>query len=294
MGTSTLDRHRYSPPKHQSYAERFASNPWYGNTAGLPYRNENSALSGPLLKPSEHPHRSSSLVKEIRDLEDRDIPLHIRASRRRRRFEEEDEELGIRPRFGRQRSFEDKSRLAPRYKDVADKLRSLDVELQRHAPRRTSVTKDSYTTPSGTYQSSYKREVANYDSSSSRPPPSPRVRKISFNEEFSDLPPRSRARVSSFSEQSTRIRRSSITEDEDLDPAPYFTKASKLREERRMKESRDVTDNVHKMIEKMRVGRVNPEDGYKVPKETPSTLDFQLKEERKIPSSFVYGLHRNL
>lgn len=294
MHAAAFNRLRYSPPKHQSYAERFASNPWYGNTSGLPYRNENSALNEALLKPSEHPHRSSSLVKEIRDIEDRDIPLHIRASRRRRRFEEQDEELGIRSRLGRQRSVEDRSRLAPRYKDVADKLRSLDVELQRLAPRRISVTRDNYTSPSETYQSSYKSEAAHYDSSSSRPPPSPRVRKISFNEEFSDLPPRPRGRVSSFTEQSSRVRRTSVTEDEDLGPAPYFSKASKLREDRRMKESRDVTDNVHKMIEKMRIGRVNPEDGYNLPKDSPSTLDFHLKEERKIPSSFVYGLHKNL
>jgi hypothetical protein len=288
-------RTRYEPPKHQSYAERFASNPWYGSTHGLPYRSDYSALNEPLLKPSENPVRSSSLLKEIRALEEQDIPLNIRANRRRRRFEEEDEKLGIRPRqlsLGR----EEKPRLPPRYRDVADKLRSLDAELIRLAPRRSSVTENTYTGPSGSsYQSSYKSEASHYNSSSARPPISPRVRKTSYNEDFADLPPRPRGRVSSFTEQTTsRSRRSSITEQDDFGPGLYSSRAGKLRDERRLRESREMTDNVHKMVEKMRATKLNPEDGYKLPKSAPSTLDSRLKDERKIPASFVYGVNRAL
>lgn len=296
---SSIDRSRYSPPKHQSYAERFASNPWYGSAYGYPYRKDQAALNEPLLKPSERPVRTSSLVRDMKEQGERDIPLHIRASRRRKRFEEEDDLLGIRSLPSSRtnsRDRDEKVRLHPRFKDIGEKLRSLDAELIRLAPRRSSVTENSYTSPSGTTVT----KSSHYESStSSRPPISPRVRKTSFNEEFSQLPPRPRARISSVGEMQSfqrSSRRSSINEDEDLPVGPYSGRANKLREERRLKESREITEGIHTMIEKMRTNRYNPEHGYTDRQERgirPSTLDPHLKED-KTYSSFAYGLSRKI
>lgn len=279
MDTGSLERLSYSPPKHQSYAERFAANPWYGEKRGLPYTSSTSALNEPLLKPSERP-RSSSLLREMKDQAANDVPLHIRANRRRRRFEDEDEALGIRPRASRRQTFEtsEQYRLPPRYKDVGEKLRSLDAELIRLAPRRQSANEDSY------LSSSY----------NDKPPASPRARKISYNEELTQLPPRPRARISSVGEIGLmpRSRRTSITEDEESSSGNYTTRSQRFREERRLKESREITDGIHKMIEKMRTNKLNPEDGYFDRKERgirPHAIDPKLREEQKHSDKFVYG-----
>lgn len=289
MRSSSVERNRYSPPTHLSYAERFAKEPWYGNRKGLPYSSDIAALNEPLLKPSENPHRCSSLLKEIKAQEDTHIPLNVRASRRRKRFEEEDHELGIRPRHLSQ----ERIRLAPRYRDVSDKLRSLDAELVKLAPRRTFLPDNELNDSSVSVakKSSRSEYSSNYDSSS-KPPISPRTRKVSENDEFLVLPPKPRGRIGSVGELSSFSYHSS-KEDDGL-PKMYSSRAHKLREEIRQRESKEMTDNIHKMIEKMRTNKLNPEDGYRLPKSTPSTLDFHLREEHKIPSSFVYGVNKKI
>lgn len=301
MFSSNFERSRYSPPKHATYAERFASSPWYGNAYGLPYRKEYSALNEPLLKPSEHPFHESPLVQQIKDQGEREIPLHVRASRRRRKFEEEDEQLGIRPpRLPRTFSLDNdrKNRPLPSYKDISEKLRNLDSELVRLAPRRSGFTEENYTLPSGAKVHKYTRtEVSHYDSS--RPPIGSRVRKFSFNEDSSDLLPKPRQRISSVGESSNFMRtsrRSSIEDEDDaFGLAPYSGRAARLREMRKLQQSRDITEGVHQLVEKMRSSKLNPEHGYTDRKEKglrPSEIDPHFIEDEKIKNTFTYNVKR--
>lgn len=66
MNEGALRRERKeTPPKAQSYAERFADHPFYGSTKGLPYNQNDSATYEPLVNPhGKSASRASSLLKE--------------------------------------------------------------------------------------------------------------------------------------------------------------------------------------------------------------------------------------
>lgn len=66
--TRDLYRTNADPPKCKNYAERFADRPIYGNTRGLPYADEESALAQPLRnRRASSVGRASSRERELDD-----------------------------------------------------------------------------------------------------------------------------------------------------------------------------------------------------------------------------------
>lgn len=321
MSSRSLNRNREVPPEHQSYAERYASNPWYGGTRGLPYNDSKAAMNEPMLKLADRHMRSSSLLRDMKKEEEEDIPLNLRASRRKKKFEEEEEKLGIRPRFSRTISWDSGTNLKTDLSSkINQRIRNLDDEL--HRSTRTALLADtpskwsydldrptsrirhkeeSYSLPSGGSVRRSSHTESRYQSSSSSKPPIIPSRKISFSDEVAQFKPRMRLHSGGdYAALPRSSRRTSVDyDDEETSSSLYTSKAGKLREERRMRESRELAENVTNLVEKMRIKDIDPEGAYNITRSSrSSSVDRrhrggdQPRSRRGSQGNFVYGVGR--
>lgn len=272
IGTRALSRSSATPPEAQTYAERFATSPIYGSAYGLPYDSSKSVFVQPMASlraSSRTPSRASSLS--------RDPEAHRAASgalrnRRSSMFDDDDD-------FPRNKPFKkysmDKADFEPiKSSDLRDRIRKISDDFNKtpsYEPRRdyqkTETTwktisntrgqpviqrQDvSYTSPETgkTYRRSSITDDSNYDYK--RPIDSVRTRRSSIGtgEEFSKTT--SSVRTRKFSESGSSglpprpARYSSIEE-------PKFSSAQSIRDARKMQESDDLTENIQKMVNKMR------------------------------------------
>jgi len=368
-----LSSRKAPPPEAQTYAERFASRPFYGTTRGLPY-GEAEAES---LKPIQRRALSASRARPSRERESDDEPSTSRTGRSRDRklsfnlddfnadvkksfndfsldddndikpksrskfslIDDSDFKIPVRP--GRRFSLgaskdardiadefqirpENKSELMKKFKDIEkefEKANALERTPSRtkqyeHAawndelniPGRKSVKRDeeSYTDPSSgakVHRSSYS-ESSRFESSS-KPPLPPRMSRLLSSDDESDfkLPPRPRHRrisMSDASDMDSDIRSftpktlSQLHREDEW----KFRGAREIRDQRKAKESDELTASINKMINKMKM-RDDVGDEIRITRTVRSaSLDPYQKETvvkatpRTRQHRFVYGVSR--
>lgn len=310
IGTRDLRPSKLEPPEAATYAERFASRPFYGNTRGLPYEDRESALSQPLLS-----RRSASASRASKDREPDDIPARSRTGRsgdRKLSFNYDD--VGAEPRrrlslfddtdfktpikrffdsdFGRDQRADDDIRIKPATKkSIRDDITKLEKEFRKadavqrgtgsggrrweevvyndalDTPGKKTVKRDevSYSIPGtgATVRKSSYQESSKFESSKPpRAPPKPsRLLSLENDPDFK-LPVRPRRRHLSLSDDddfkfTSRSIKSRFDDDDDNLDYP------RISDHRRAKESAQLTENVNKMISKMRKHSIGDGDGYK-------------------------------
>lgn len=279
IGNKPLDRTSsyIKPPKAQTYAERFSSNPIYGKTRGLPYDESESVFRQPMaILNTGTRSRASSLCRDPGPTSS----ASGSGSRRRSLFDDADDDFTFYRKPVNLFSEESKRSSAPiERSDLRDKLRKISDDLNkapsydlprksyqssevkyRHeiGPRGQPIIKreeTTYSVPSTSYRRTSVTESSNYDS---KPPPSMRTRRSSIGtgEDYSTTS-RSSVRSRKYSEEASSsglpprsIRFSTSTRDDDGNAR--FTSAHQFREARKTKDSEELTEHIQKMVNKMK------------------------------------------
>jgi len=370
-----LRQRKAPPPEAQTYAERFASRPFYGAARGLPY-DDSQAES---LKPLQRRAHSASRARSSRDREVDDVPTTSRAGRSRDRklsfnlddFDADvkksfkdfslDCDNDIKPKSSKSkfslvddsdfkipvRRFsvdvhrdardtadefqirpENKSELMKKFKDIEKEFEKANA-LERRTPSRSnqyessawndelnipgrkSVRRDevSYTDPSSgskVHKSSYS-ESSKFESSSSSKPPLPpsKISRLLSSDDDSDfklpsMPRHRRISMSELSDADSDIRSftpktlSQLHREDEF----KFRGAREIRNQRKTRESDELTANINKMINKMKT-REDGDEGIRISRTfRSSSLDPYQRETitKASPTTrqhrFVYGVSR--
>lgn len=273
------------PPEAQTYAERFSGNPIYGKTRGLPYDVSQSVYNQPLAsrltgtggrgsslpKQPGKTHRASSLS---RNPEPEPSTYGSRFNRRSSLFDDDDfatsqpfkkYSLGSSD-ADRVREFTSRDRM---HRAVDDFLKSpikspaRDYEAsevkfrQEYGPRGQPIIKRekyTYTLPETSKPPRKSSFVQSSEFSSSKPPLSLRTRRSSLGpgEDFSTSTTRTNVRTRKYSEDSSSAlppRPARFSREENTSS---YTSARDMRDARRAVESDDLTENIMKMVNKMK------------------------------------------
>lgn len=277
IGSRSLTRSSQTPPEAATYAERFATNPIYGNAYGLPYDSTRSVYNQPMASLRQSARTKSRASSLSRDPDADRAASGARSRRRSSIFDDDDDNFLISKPF-KKYSTEVSSFDQPiKSSDLRDRIRKISDDFSKppaYEPRRNFQKSEttwktdvnsrgqpvikreeiSYTLPET--GKTFRRSSITEDSSTVLKPPlsSVRTRRSSLggpSEDFSTS--RSSVRTRKFSEDS-----SSIT---GLPPRPTrytstdetkFSSAQSVRDARKLKESDDLTDNIQKMVNKMR------------------------------------------
>jgi len=323
-----LRQRKAPPPEAQTYAERFASRPFYGTTRGLPY----SEAEAESLKPLQRRAHSASRARSSRERDIDDEPSTSRTGRSRDRklsFNLDnlnadikqsfkgfslDDDNDIKPKSKSKFSLiddsdfkipvrrsslggnrdardtadefqirpENKSELMKAFKDIEKEFEKANA-LERRTPSRTnqyeqtawndelnipgrkSVKRDevSYTDPSSgakVHKSSYKESSKFESSSSSKPPLPPRISRLLSSDDESNfklpsMPRHRRISMSEVSDTDSDIRSftpktlSQLHREDEF----KFRGAREIRDQRKAKESEELTSSINKMINKMKM-----------------------------------------
>lgn len=282
IGTRPLTRQGSSqkPPEAQTYAERFAHNPIYGNAYGLPYDSSHSVFNQPMASTRASrrtPSRASSLTRDPSTGRDELGAAGIGATGRRRRslFEDDDDDFKISKPF-KKYSLGSSDYEPVRSSDLRDRIRKMgedfgkSVAYEPSSPRPTERTETTwktninsrgqpvvqrqdvtYTSPvsGSTYRRSSITELP-HDSTSS----TTRTRRSSFGGGEETSTSRTSTRTRKYSEESSnyglppRPLRTSV----DDSSSSRFTSAQAMRDARKLKDSDDLSESISKMVNKMR------------------------------------------
>ncbi|KAK8747808.1 hypothetical protein OTU49_016619 [Cherax quadricarinatus] len=345
-----LLRSKVQPPEAATYAERFASKPFYGTARGLPYGEDEAALSKNLVN-----RRSSSASRTSRDHEPDDIPRSSRLGRGRaknlsfdlddakpeprRRFSLVDDldfkdpvkkfidsDYGFKTSVGKNLVSDTDFGLNPSAKQsILDGIKNLEKQFKKadavergtgsrakrweevvynealDAPGKKTVKRDeiSYKIPgTGTTvrKSSY-QETSKFESSKPpRAPPKP-SRLLSLEDDYDfKVPTRPRRRNFSLSDDdfkltTTRSIKSSFDDDD-----KKFRSAKKMFDQRKAQESEELSENINKMINRMRKHSVGDTDSYKYTRTVRSSSVDPYDNESRVKSrtlarsqNFAYG-----
>lgn len=288
------------PPKSQTYAERFASKPWYGDAKGLPYDTSDSALSKPLVnRRAVSASRASSIMKDRED----NVPPHIRVLRRSRNIEDEvkyEDKFSEKP---RRYHFEEELEYkpSPYTQDLRRDLKKLNEKFAKAEirSRRSSISQDQFEDLDSSIFAPISR-TEQTETAYKRPPIAPRQRNVSFNEADPGLPPHTttvkRVSVDEFNYRPPKSLENLKLEDYDIKVS-----ARELRNMRRAKESEDLSENIRKSISKMRAHDVDQEAAYKYTRQLrSSSLDpfgddskYSAKQRMTRFNAFVYGVGKS-
>lgn len=274
------------PPEAQTYAERFSDHPIYGRTRGLPYDASQSVYNQPLASrltgtggrgsslPREpgKTHRGSSLS---RDPEPVTPSYGSRFGRRSSLFNDDDDFSTSQPfkKFSlgssdldRMRDYSSRDRM---HKAVDDFLKTpvkapaRDYETsetkfrQEYGPRGQPIIKRekyTYTLPETSKPLRKSSITETSEFSSSKPPMSFRTRRSSLGpgEDLSTTTTRSSLRTRKYSEDTSSGLPPRSTRFSRDDDSSKFTTARDFRDARRAMESDDLTENIQKMVNKMK------------------------------------------
>lgn len=267
----------FKPPEAQTYAERFASKPIYGKTHGLPYDESESVFKQPLaIMVSGTRSRASSLSRDTSP----ESSFGSRLNRRRSLFNDED----FTPSKPIKKYSFDNTNFEPiKSSDLRDKLRKISDDFNKtpsYQPRKdfqkTEISFKQTFGPRG--QPIIKREEVTYAPPEHEiPTTSYRRSSITDTSKYEFKPPLSlrtrRSSIGSGEEVSTTTRSSirarKYTEDtscglpprparyggvsyNDDDASSKFVSASQFRDARKLKESEELTENIQKMVNKMK------------------------------------------
>lgn len=242
-----LLRSREKPPEAQTFAERYSSRPFYGNTRGLPYDSSTSALSKPLMtRRAQSTGRARSRDPEIDDTpsasrlgreRDRKVAFNMddyksklivddafnfqvapkRYARSSQKIASE-EDFDINPRL--------KKELEDEFKRIKNEFRKANSIERGSVPRTSQYEESVYNSDLGLPS---KRRVKHEEVNYSLPPTGTKVRKSSYTESSkfeSTRPPRAPkpSRLSSIEDdmnfkmpKSFRSRKFSMSEIDDDD-----------------------------------------------------------------------------
>jgi len=369
-----LRQRKAPPPEAQTYAERFASRPFYGTARGLPYDDSQAEIS----KPIQRRAHSASRARSSRDRELDDEPTTSRTGRSRDRklsFNLDDFDADVKKSFKDfsldcdndikpkskskfsliddsdfkipvrrfsidvnrdardtgdefQIRAENKSELMKKFKDIEKEFEKANA-LERRTPSRSnqyeqtawndelnipgrkSVRRDevSYTDPSSgskVHKSSYS-EASKFESSSSssKPPRPPRVSRLLSSDNDSEfklpsMPRHRRISMSELSDADSDIRSftpktlSQLHREDEF----KFRGAREIRDQRKARESDELTQSINRMINKMKT-REDRGDEVRISRTfRSSSLDPYQRETvvKATPTTrqhrFVYGVSR--
>ncbi|XP_045600902.1 uncharacterized protein [Procambarus clarkii] len=311
-----LLRSKVQPPEAASYAERFANKPFYGSARGLPYGEEEAALSQPLVR------RRSSSVGRSKEPEPDDGPRSSRTGRGRerklsfnldspepeprRRFSLLDDldfkipvkkyidpDYGFKTNVGKDLGKVDDFGLNPATKkSIMDDIKNLEKKFKKadavergsgtnakrweevvynealDAPGKKTVKKNEVTynipgTGTTVRKSSYQESSKFESSKPPRAPPKP-SRLLSIEDDYDFKPPRlPRRRNISLSDDDFKFTTSRSIKSSFDDDDKKFRSARKMFDHRKAQESEELSDNINKMIGKMRKHSIGDGDSYK-------------------------------
>ncbi|KAG7164965.1 uncharacterized protein LOC121870985 [Homarus americanus] len=274
-------------------------------------RNRDRKLSFSFDEPEPEPRRRFSLVDDL----DFKIPV--------RRYIDSD--FGFKTSVGKDAVSGDDFGINPAAKKgLMDDIKKLEKKFQKadliergtgsrakkweevvynealDAPGKRTVKQDqaSYTIPGtgSTVRKSSYQETSKFESSKPpRAPPRPsRLLSLEDDADFK-LPPRPRRRNVSLSDDDFSFSSSrsikSIVDDEDK----KFRSAKKMFDQRKAQESEELTDNINKMIKKMRKHSIGDGDAYKYSRTLRSSSLDPYESEPRVKSrshQFTYGFSK--
>ena len=273
-----MTRSTVTPPEAQTYAERFATNPIYGTAYGLPYDSSKSVFNQPMASLRQSSRTKSRASSLSRDPEADRAASGARARRRSSLFGDDDDDDFLTSKPFKKYSVPERSYDPIKSSDLRDRIRKISEDFSKplsYEPKRdfqrteTSFKTEynnrgqpfikreeyTYTLPEGskTIRRSSITESSSYES---KPPSgiSLRTRRSSLGSTKDDFGnSRSSVRTRKFSEESSsgiglppRPSRYSTTEES------RFSSAQSMRDNRRTKESDELTENIQKMVNKLR------------------------------------------
>lgn len=270
-----MTRTETKPPEAQTYAERFANKPIYGSAYGLPYDTSKSVFNQPMASVRQSkrtPSRASSLSRDPDA--DRAASGVLRNRRRSSLFDDdEDDSFSFSSKPFKKFSLNTSDFEPIKSSDLRDRIRKISQDYDKPAswePKRnfqkSETTWTTSTNPRG--QPVIKREEISYK----LPQTGNTFRRSSITETYDSKPPMSvRTRRSSLgggdeftssARSSTRTRKySEESSSSGLPPRPTkhtsfeeykFPSAQSVRDARKIKESDDLTENIQKMVSKMK------------------------------------------